>query len=164
MSIWEKGSSLQRLTPNHVIVVCFVCACMWHVCNKQLAPEKMNTSETQQGNNRLPITVYLYVISFLCFFGTCIFFMSHLFRGDHLVFGWTDGATKSGGFSTSITPPHRTCAFWTLAMDRWEEIFPWKKHQVEYSVTWEILLQTNHGNLVVWDLILFILQTHGVRT
>lgn len=38
-----------------------------------------------------------------------------------------------------------------------------KKHQVEYSVTWEILLQKNHGNLVVLDLILFTLQTHGVR-
>ena len=129
MSIWKKGSSLQRLTPRHVIVVCFVCACMWHVCNKQLAPEKIGRTHPKPNKERIVSLSqsYLYVISFLCFFGTCIFFMSHLFRGDHLVFGWTDGATKSGGFSTSITPPHRTCAFWTLAMDRWEEIFPWKK-------------------------------------
>ena len=53
MSIWKKGSSLQRLTPRHVIVVCFVCACMWHVCNKQLAPEKIGRTHPKPNKERI---------------------------------------------------------------------------------------------------------------
>ena len=69
ISIWKKRSSLQRLTPNHVIVVCFVCACMWHVCNKQLPPEKIGRTHPkhQKGKNPFPITV-LPVLSLVFYF------------------------------------------------------------------------------------------------